>query len=256
MIESVHNPRIKKWAELLTKKGREKHSRFLIEGVRLVEEGIRSQAPIEAVIWESGKSFEILNALPPNVEQWEVSEAVIKKLTDTENAQGIAAVVRMEQESAFDLNNKIPSLILLVDGVQDPGNLGTIIRSADAAGADGVILGKGTVDLYNPKVVRSTMGSLFHLPIITASLEEWIPRLKGAEYKIIATSLETDQLFSEINYSDKCAIIVGNEGNGVRRGILDLSDVKVKIPIYGKAESLNVGVAASLLLYEARRGRR
>jgi len=254
MIESVQNPKVKRWAELLTKKGREKHAQYLVEGVHLVEEAARSGVEMEAVIWETGKSFDLLRSLPPQIEQWEVSKAIIHKLSDTENPQGIFAVIKVpkkEQESMV----KQGGLFLLVDGVQDPGNLGTIIRSADAAGADAVYLGEGTVDLYNPKTVRSTMGSMFHLPIFPTSLIDLIPRLKQNGFTVVASSLDTDRHFHQISYPDKIALIVGNEGNGISKEIVSLADLKVKIPIYGKAESLNVAIATALLLYEAQRGK-
>lgn len=252
MIESIQNPKVKRWAELLSKKGRENHRAYLIEGLRLVEEAISSGAPIEALIWQSGKSFPFLQSLPAYIEQWEVNEAIIKKLSDTEQSQGILAVVSIAKGKNEDFIQK-GNLFLLVDGVQDPGNLGAIIRSADAAGVDAVILGEGTVDLYNPKTVRSTMGSLYHLPIYVLPLEQAIPKLQQQGITVLASSLDTEYGYHQFNYPDKVAIIVGNEGNGIREDILSQVDLKVKIPIYGKAESLNVAIATALLLYEARR---
>ncbi|MBE3555450.1 MAG: hypothetical protein IMW85_10790, partial [Thermicanus sp.] len=144
MITSDRNPRVKEWAKLLRKKGREEEKRFLIEGVRLVEEALRSGAPVEVLLFQSGRDYSLLRELPPGIETWEVSEAVIRKLAATEETQGIMAVVRMEVESPFSSflageREKHSSILLFVDGVQDPGNLGTIIRTADAAGADGVL---------------------------------------------------------------------------------------------------------------------
>lgn len=250
MIESVHNPKVKRWVELQQKKGREKYGSFLIEGVRLVEEALSSHAPVEAVIWQVDKSFSFLAKLPPSIEQWQVSEAVMKKISSTEQSQGIVAVVAMERKKVIDFDG---NLLLLVDGVQDPGNLGTIIRTADAAGVDMVILGEGTVDLYNPKTVRSTMGSLFHLPVVSASLAQAIAELKEKGVVVVASSLATDQWYDEVDYGHKVALIVGNEGNGIRWEVLTLADQLVKIPIYGKAESLNVSVATALMLYEIRK---
>lgn len=253
MIESLQNPKVKSWAELQSKKGREKHRAYLIEGVRLVEEAIASNAPIEAIIWQADKKFPFLNSLPTYIEQWQVTEAIIKKLGTTEQSQGILAVVSIAEPKLWE-KQLTGNLFLLVDGVQDPGNLGTIIRSADAAGVDAIFLGDGTVDLYNPKTVRSTMGSLYHLPIYTLSLDVAIAMLKEQGVMIYASSLDTDVSYNQLSYPDKVAIIVGNEGNGISKEILDVADFKVKIPIYGKAESLNVAIATSLLLYEARRG--
>lgn len=253
MIESVHNSKAKRWVELQQKKGREKYGAFLIEGVRLVEDALQSNAPVEAVIWQGDKTFPFLAKLPPSIEQWQVSEAVMKKISTTEQSQGIVAVVAMERKKVKDFDG---DLLLLVDGVQDPGNLGTIIRTADAAGVDMVILGEGTVDLYNPKTVRSTMGSLFHLPIVSAPLTQAIADLKNKGVAVIASSLATDRWYDQVQYGQRVALIVGNEGSGIRQEILALADQLVKIPIYGKAESLNVSVATALMLYEIRKSMR
>lgn len=254
MIESTQNPKVKRWLELHSKKGREKHQAYLIEGARLIEEAFHSGAKIEVLIWQEDKNFPFLQMIPPHIEQWQVNEAVLKRLSTTEQSQGIIAVVAIEEQNweQIKLNG---SLFLLVDSVQDPGNLGTIIRSADAAGVDAVFLGEGTVDLYNPKTVRSTMGSLYHLPIYFLPLGQAIARLKEHGVTIIASSLDTEYNFDQLTYPDKAAIIVGNEGNGISEAIQALADHKVKIPIYGKAESLNVAIATSLLLYESRRGK-
>lgn len=252
MITSVHNPKVKRWQELQQKKGRDRHRAYWIEGERIVREAIASNAPIEAVVWQSGKVSPLLRTIPTHVEQWEVSEAVFKKLQTTEQSQGIAAIVAMKGYS-LDEDAMTGALFLLVDGVQDPGNLGTIIRAADAAGVDAVFLGEGTVDLYNPKTVRSTMGSLFHLPIHTASLDVLIPKLRERGIQVVASALDTEHDYDRTTYAERVAIVVGNEGSGIAPAVLARADRLVKIPIYGAAESLNVGVATALLLYEVRR---
>lgn len=256
MISSVNNPRVKEWAKLLHKKGREESRRFLIEGVRLVEEAIRSGAPIEAVLWQTERKFSFLEGLPPSIERWEASEAVIRKLSATEEAQGIVAVVRMEEESAvWPLSATGRSLLLLVDGVSDPGNLGTIIRTADSAGAGGVLLGEGTVDLYNPKTVRSTMGSLFHLPIRRVNGILALTKLKEAGYQTVAASLKGSVDYREVDYGERVVVLVGNEAHGLSPQLEEMAQIRVRIPIYGKAESLNVAIATALMLYEVQRGR-
>lgn len=269
MITSTSNPKVKEWASLLLKKGREEKGRFLIEGSRLVEEAIRSGAQVEAVIWQTGKSFPFLEHLCPQGKQWEASEAVIRKLTTTEEAQGIVAVVRIGEGKDSLIRDKEPvkdagftslvhnsgrSLQLLADGISDPGNLGTIIRTADAAGADGVLLGEGTVDLYNPKTVRSTMGSLFHLPILRVETLKVLSELKKAGVQIVAASLRGKTDFREAVYKPHVLVVVGNEAHGLSPEVEKMADLKVQIPIYGQAESLNVAIAAALMLYEVRRG--
>lgn len=252
MIESLQNPKVKRWAELHTRKGREKHRAYMLEGIRLVEQALESNAPVEALIWRVGQTLPILHSLPAYIEQWQVSEAVFKKLSTTENSQGVIAVVTIHTPP-WGTDVITGNLFLLVDAVQDPGNLGTIIRAADAAGVDAIILGDGTVDVYNPKTVRSTMGSLFHVPIYTMPLEQAIQQLQQQGVEIVAASLDTDRYYDRHTFAERVGIIVGNEGNGIRAEIEALAKHKVKIPIYGKAESLNVAIATSLLLYEARR---
>src|SRR5699024_7511376 len=136
--------------------------------------------------------------------------------------------------------------------IQDPGNLGTIIRTADAAGFSNIILGRGTVDLYNDKVIRATQGSLFHIPIVQKDLTESIPRLKESGFSVLATTLQRAKNYRDIEPSEKTAIILGNEGSGVDETLINMADELVKIPIYGKAESLNVGIAAGILMYYIR----
>ncbi|CCQ98350.1 Uncharacterized tRNA/rRNA methyltransferase YsgA [[Clostridium] ultunense Esp] len=260
MITSDRNPRVKEWAKLLRKKGREEEKRFLIEGVRLVEEALRSGAPVEVLLFQSGRDYSLLRDLPPGIETWEVSEAVIRKLAATEETQGIMAVVRMEVEGPFSSflageREKHSSLLLFVDGVQDPGNLGTIIRTADAAGADGVLLGEGTVDLYNPKTVRSTMGSLFHLPIRSVDGNLALTKLKEAGYQTVAASLKGSADYREVDYGERVVVLVGNEAHGLSPQLEEMAQIRVRLPIYGKAESLNVAIATALMLYEVQRGR-
>jgi TrmH family RNA methyltransferase len=138
---------------------------------------------------------------------------------------------------------------LLLDAVQDPGNLGTMIRTADAAGIDAVIIGRGSVDIYNSKVLRAAQGSHFHLPIISGDLHEWIDKLQENDISVFGTALEGASVYTDITPTDSFALIVGNEGNGVGKDILSSTTANLYIPIYGKSESLNVAVATGILLY-------
>src|SRR5699024_2355703 len=173
-----------------------------------------------------------------------VSEEVLKEISQTITPQGMAAVIEMKD----DIKPK-GDRFLLVDAIQDPGNLGTIIRTADAAGFDGVMIGEGTVDLYNDKVIRATQGSLFHLPVVQTDLNKEIMALKEKNVVIWATAMEGAVNYKEVPIPEKVAIIVGNEGAGVQSELLQKADEKVKIPIYGKAESLNVAIAAGVFMY-------
>jgi TrmH family RNA methyltransferase len=146
-----------------------------------------------------------------------------------------------------------PEKLLLIDAVQDPGNIGTMIRTADAAGIDAVILGEGCADLYNPKVVRSTQGSLFHMPVIKGNLSEIIDELKQIGTPVYGTALEGASPFEEVEKSSRFALLVGNEGQGVSKELLEKTTKNLYIPIYGKSESLNVGIAAGILMYHLRK---
>lgn len=153
------------------------------------------------------------------------------------------------KDSAEALGNHL----LLIDQVQDPGNLGTMIRTADAAGFSQVVLGKGTVDLYNDKVVRASQGSIFHIPIIQADLLELIPALQSQTYTVLASALENAVAYDTVEQLEKIALVMGNEGSGIAPEILQLADKCIKIPIYGQAESLNVSIAAGILMYQLRK---
>lgn len=245
MITSVQNNQVKEWKKLHQKKYRTQTETFLIEGDHLIEEAYNSDWKIDMLIIEEGKT----------APDWMSEESVIyvtnrvfKEITQTEAPQGIAAVVRMMKNVSEDANE-----VLLIDAVQDPGNLGTIIRTADAAGFSRVILGKGTVDVYNDKVIRATQGSIFHIVIEYADLAEEIPLLQADGYTVLASALKGAIPYVDTVVTGKTALIMGNEGAGIRDEFLALADTLVKIPIYGKAESLNVSIAAGVLMYHLKR---
>ncbi|KAF6510427.1 rRNA methylase [Geobacillus stearothermophilus] len=241
-IESPKNARVKQWKKLQTKKGRDETGLFLLEGFHLVEEAVKSRAPLVELMVDER------TAIPPG---WDVSvpvvivtEAVMKAISSTETPQGIAAVCRQLPAELEGVKTA-----LLIDAVQDPGNLGTMIRTADAAGIDAVILGEGCADVYNPKVVRATQGSLFHLPVVKGDLAQWIARFKEQGIPVYGTALENAVDYRTVPPSSSFALLVGNEGSGVRREWLEMTTETIYIPIYGQAESLNVAVAAGILLY-------
>ncbi|XJZ26427.1 TrmH family RNA methyltransferase [Bacillota bacterium Lsc_1132] len=244
-IQSVKNPQVKQWKKLLTKKERDKTGAFLVEGFHLVEEALKQQdSVLELIVSEKVE-------LPPRLDYRSasitlVTEEISNQLSDTEAPQGIYAVCRQ-----FDSESSLQEAgsFLLIDAVQDPGNLGTMIRTADAAGIDAVIVGNGSVDLFNPKVLRSAQGSHFHLPIIRGDLTEWINKLKEKNIPAYGTALENAMVYTETKPGNQFALIVGNEGNGVSKEILTQTDANLYIPIYGKSESLNVAVATGILLY-------
>ncbi|MDM5330771.1 RNA methyltransferase [Neobacillus sp. CF12] len=242
-IESIQNPKVKQWKKLLTKKERDKSGTFLVEGFHLVEEALKqSERVIEIIVSDK-------TGLPPRWDSGEipvtiVTEEISNSLSDTEAPQGIYAVCR---QILIDVPNA--KTYLLIDAVQDPGNLGTMIRTADAAGIDAVIVGKGSVDVYNSKVLRSGQGSHFHLPIIRGDLNEWIEKLNAKNISVYGTALEGASAYTDISTDDSFALLVGNEGSGVNKELLEKTTANLYIPIYGKSESLNVAVATGILLY-------
>lgn len=245
MITSTQNSQVKDWRKLHTKKYRVKTNSFLIEGYHLIEEALKSGWVIEMIIVQDG--IELPDWLAQQRYQL-VDQHVFAAISQTEAPQGIAAVVKIKDASA-------PSgdYLLLLDQVQDPGNLGTMIRTADAAGFSQVVLGKGTVDVYNDKVIRASQGSIFHIPIIEADLLEFIPALQNQTYTVLASALEQAVAYDAVGEFDKVALIMGNEGSGIAPEILELADKRIKIPIYGQAESLNVSIAAGILMYQLRK---
>lgn len=244
MITSRQNDQVKAWIKLNRKKEREKTGLFIVEGFHLVEEAIKSKLTIKELIIAE----KIENNLPSYVNNYQhtiVADEISEDIADTETTQGIFAIVQMPSKKEMT-----HSKVLLLDEVQDPGNVGTMIRSADAAGFTQVICGKGTVDPYNPKVLRSGQGSHFHLDIQLADLNEAILELQKQGITVYGTDLSKDSIdYKTESSQDKLAIMVGNEGNGVKKHLLELVDRTLHIPIKGLAESLNVAIAASILMF-------
>lgn len=243
-IESMQNARVKQWKKLLTKKDRDKSGLFLVEGFHLVEEALM-HGLVEELIVKEGTDLPLKWELE-GIDLFTVHKEIFKAIADTDTPQGVAAACR---KPTFPELGADISTVLLIDRVQDPGNIGTMIRTADAAGFDAVILGDGCADAYSPKVVRSTQGSLFHIPIFKGSLETWVEKLQQSGLKVYGTALQGAKPYKEISKADRFAILVGNEGSGVSKELLEQTDQNVYIPIYGKSESLNVAVAAGILMY-------
>lgn len=242
-IQSAQNPQIKQWRKLLTKKERDKTGTFLVEGFHLVEEALKANRILHLIISEETELPQRWDFGPTPMTT--VTQEIMKELSDTETPQGIVAVCEGDKGDT-EINGQ---QFLLIDAVQDPGNLGTMIRTADAAGIDAVIVGNGSVDVYNPKVLRSAQGSHFHLPIIRGDLMEWIEKLSTEHIQIYGTSLENGHIYTETKPTGLFALIVGNEGSGVNKELLERTNENLYIPIFGKSESLNVAVATGILLY-------
>ena len=256
-MQELSKEKLKQILKLKTKKGREKEERFLIEGLRLCEEAFFSDWEVELLLFPSEyvqflKTKKLMREfLKEKREIFILSNQDMKKLTDTKTPQGIFAVVSKKEFTLDKDFLKKVSLLVGLDNIRDPGNLGTIIRTADSAGVDGVLLSTGCVELYNPKVIRATMGSIFHLPIIDKiELKDIIPELKSSGFKIFASEVREGEDFTKIKYPEKICLLIGSEATGISKEILGLADERIKIPIYGKAESLNASVATGILLYE------
>lgn len=254
-INSKENSIITEVKKLNTKKHRFEKRRFLIEGYRFVEEALKSEfsIPYIFVSEDSINKFEKYSSLVnPHTEVYLISNKLMKYICNTQTPQGIAAVVDMVDNTDV---NPIDGIYILVDRIQDPGNMGTIIRTAHAIGAEGVILTKGTVDVYNDKTLRSTMGSIFKVPIIHDDHGFTIRKLREKGYKLIVSTLRANNSFYDVDLTGKIIISVGNEGNGICDEIIELADENVKIPMVGDAESLNAAIAAGVMMYEVLRQR-
>jgi TrmH family RNA methyltransferase len=237
-ITSLDNNHIKEVSKLLQKKYRDEQNLFLVESYHLVEEAYKANLLKEVIcVPEADPSYDIKTTY--------VSYEVLKKLTDTVTPQKIIGVVEKKKEE--QVGNKV----LILDNIQDPGNLGTLIRSSVAFNFDTVILSDDTVDIYNPKVIRSTEGMLFKINTIRKNLEEILPILKEDNYYIYGTKVTGGKTLKSIeNNHDKFGIIIGNEGNGIKDTTSSLCDEFIYIPINKECESLNAGISGSIIMYE------
>ena len=252
MITSGSNGQIKNLVKLQkSAKARKEQNTFVVEGLRIFKE-IPKKLLIKAYITEEflQKQEELLKDIPYEV----VASHVLKEAADTKTPQGVIATVRMPSYSMEDvIQEKNPCLIVL-ENLQDPGNLGTIIRTGEGAGVSGILMSEDTVDLYNPKVVRSTMGSIFRMPIYVASMEEIFSFLEKHNILSYGAHLKGENFYKK-NYKNSCAFFIGNEGNGLTEETTERVNCKIKIPMHGKVESLNAAIAGTVLMYEAMRQR-
>jgi TrmH family RNA methyltransferase len=230
-----------------------------IEGMRIIEEAIRSGLRIQSVFFSASaenRAHKLLPQLSSNVEALLLPDKLFQGAVPSESPQGVAALVRCRQFTIEDvLANKKTGPVLAVTGLQDPGNLGTILRSAEAFGASGMLLGEGTVSAFNTKVVRASAGSVFRLPMAKTTLMAFLPRLKDSGLQLVATSSHGAISLPQAKLSGPLAIFIGSEAAGLPKELLSRMDSTVAIPHSTQVESLNAGVAASIILYEAARQR-
>lgn len=252
IITSKDNENIKSIKKLKERKYRDLNNEYIIEGIKILKEAIQEKAVIKKiVICEECLANNIIDdKLLYEIAKYDclyVSKKIFEGLTDVSKPQGILAVVEKNNKKDINYNEDI---IVALDGLQDPGNLGTILRTLDSANLSQVIVSKDTVDAYNPKVVRSTMGAIFRVNIVEAeNLKETLKEMKRHKYKVMCTDLTASKNIYEIDYNKKI-LVIGNEANGISKELLDMADEKIIIPMLGKTESLNASVATSIIVYE------
>lgn len=257
-VTGLQNPVVKAAAELKQKKYRTQNGLYLAEGLRTAEEAVAYKA-VETLFYvatDDERTMHLLeDAAAQNIKLVCVSENVMKKIADTETPQGIIAVCKMRQPKLEKLLAS-GKMLLVLDRVGDPGNIGTMLRTADAAGIGGLVLLKGCADIYAPKTVRSSMGSLFHIPVLSGvSEQEFVSAAKKAGYDLLVTCLDGADNLYKADLSGRIAFVMGNEAGGVSESLLEKADKRVYIPMAGRTESLNVAMAAGIVMFEALRRR-
>ena len=252
-ITSKDNELIKHIRKLKDKKYRDESNEYVVEGVKLVEEAVKENAKIKQIIVceDTTRTYEIPTHIMLEIAKYEcisVSDKIFNIITQVTNPQGIMAIIEKNAQNAkIDYTQDI---IVVLDDVQDPGNLGTILRTVDSIGLNQIIVSKGTADAFNSKVVRSTMGAIFRIKIIEVeNLAQAIKEMRKHHFKLMVTSLQTKNSIYDIDFYKKI-IVIGNEANGVSKEIQDMADEKAKIPMLGRTESLNASVAAGIVMYE------
>ncbi len=255
MITSSSNPQMKNIMQLNKKaKTRYEQRVFVVEGIKMQQELPREQ--IQATYVSQGFLQEARNCSCLEGCSYEVvADRVFQGICDTKTPQGILSLVKMPEYTLDDLLGKHAHLLILED-IQDPGNLGTMLRTGEGAGITGVIMSKATVDIFHPKVIRSTMGSLFRVPFyIAEDLPQTIHAIKKQGIAVYAAHLKGTLAYDRPDYTDSCGFLIGNEGNGLSRESSALADTLIRIPMEGNVESLNAAIAAALLMFEVKRQR-
>ena len=252
-ITSKDNELIKHIRKLKDKKYRDESNEYVVEGVKLVEEAVKENAKIKQIIVceDTTRTYEIPTHIMLEIAKYEciyVSDKIFNIITQVTNPQGIMAIIeKSSQNVQIDYTQDI---IVALDDVQDPGNLGTILRTVDSIGLNQIIVSKGTADAFNSKVVRSTMGAIFRIKIIEVEdLAQAIKEMRKHHFKLMVTSLQTENSIYDIDFNKKI-IVIGNEANGVSKEVQEMADEKAKIPMLGRTESLNASVATGVVLYE------
>jgi TrmH family RNA methyltransferase len=265
-ISSLKNPRVKLLRSLHMRKYREQTGRYLVEGIRIVEEALETGAPVDAIVYAPDLLVsERARALIERVDvskRLALSGDVFRTLSDRQDPQGIAAVVRIEERPLASIPLGGDLLVIVAHEIRDPGNLGALIRTADAVGASGIVVVEPSADVYDPQSVRATMGSLYALPIVRlageAALPPWYAHIRslGLPLLVAASSAHADRVHFDLDYRGPVVLLLGSERHGLPQSMRDAADARVRLPMMGRATSLNVSAAAAALVYEIIRQRR
>ena len=259
MISSAQNQYVKLYRSLERRKVRMEQWLLPLEGENLVRDAVERQVGPEVIYLRQGLSvehFPFLQGLANKLTVLSIEEKLFDRTAFTESPQGILAVVRRPVVQLADIFRQQPALLLVVDGVQDPGNLGTMLRSAAAAGAGGVILLPGTVDATNPKALRAAMGAYLALPVVDVQPDRCLAELRRHRIPLVTADSGADTSYEQFNWVGAAAVVIGNEGAGVSAALASAADKKVSIPMVGAVESLNAAIAMSVIFFEAARQRR
>lgn len=257
MITSTSNPQVKRLLQLQKKsKVRNEEKVFVVEGLRMFSEVPKNRVEkvyISETLYNKKKHDLNLHNFPVEI----LSDSVFSHVSDTKTPQGILCIVRQKEYTVEELLEVENPHFIVLDNLQDPGNLGTIVRTAEGAGVHAVFMSKETVDIYNPKTIRSTMGSIYRMPTIyIEDLVDLLEKFREKGIKSYAAHLEGKQAYDKEVYLSGTAILIGNEGNGLRDEVTKAADILVQIPMQGQVESLNAAIAASILMFEVFRQRR
>jgi TrmH family RNA methyltransferase len=257
-ISSRQNARVKELRRVFQEAAPNERGEVAVEGAHLIEEAIRSGLRLETVFFSESareRAHKLLPQLSSHCETLLLPDEVFASAVPTDSPQGVAALVRVKQFTLDDMFAPEPALIVAAAGLQDPGNLGTIARSAEAFGATGVLLGERTVSAWNWKAVRASAGSAFRLPVVKMELNKALSEMKARGVRVLATSSHKGTKIAEVDWRAPVALVIGNEGAGLPKDVLALADEAVCIPQSARVESLNAGIATSVILYEAARQR-
>lgn len=257
MITSTNNPQIKRLLQLQKKhKARNEENVFVVEGLRMFVEVPKERVEkvyVSETFYNKKKQELSLQDFPIEI----LADNVFRHVSDTQTPQGVLCVVKQKNYELDKLLNIENPHFMVLDNLQDPGNLGTIVRTAEGAGVDAVFMSKDCVDIYNPKTIRSTMGSIYRMPIIyIEDIEALLDKFKGKGIKSYAAHLNGVNSYDKEDYRLGTAILIGNEGNGLREEVAKKADVWVRIPMEGQVESLNAAIAAAVMMFEVSRQRR